>query len=85
LVCKTCRRKFKLPAHLARHVSASHGKGKKARKVGRPAGRAVVLRGAPSGLDVRALTVDQLLTLKGQVDARLADIVRRMRAARVRI
>ena len=43
--CKTCGRKFKLPAHLGRHVSVAHAKAdkvKKARKVGRPTGRSAV-------------------------------------------
>lgn len=35
------------------------------------------------GVDVRAMTVDQLLSLKSAVDARLADIVKKMRAAKV--
>jgi hypothetical protein len=44
-VCKACGRKFKLPAHLARHASVAHagaGKAKKTRKVGRPAGQGAV-------------------------------------------
>jgi hypothetical protein len=50
--CEACGRKFKLPAHLGRHVSVAHakaGKVKKARKVGRPAGRSAVAA-APVGL-----------------------------------
>jgi hypothetical protein len=50
--CDTCGRKFKLPAHLARHASVAHakaGKVKKTAKVGRPAGRGAVAA-APVGL-----------------------------------
>ncbi len=50
--CEVCGRKFKLPAHLARHASVAHAKGgkvKEARKVGRPAGRGAVAA-APVGL-----------------------------------
>ena len=92
IVCKTCGRSFKLPAHLARHVSVAHRKGPKARKArraGRTAGRAVALRAAPAAapaeLDVRSLTVDQLLAVKQQVDARLSGLVRQLRAAKVRV
>jgi hypothetical protein len=84
--CTVCGRKFKMGMHLARHAAAAHGKAKKARKVGkvgRPAGHRVAA--APVGLDVQALTVDQLLTLKQQVDARLTDIAKRMRAAKVAV
>jgi hypothetical protein len=44
LKCSKCGRKFSMPAHLARHMSASHGRKKKARRaktrrrVGRPPG-----------------------------------------------
>jgi hypothetical protein len=69
-------------------MSATHGKARKARKVKRA--RRVVARRAPRaprgglGVDVSSLTVDQLLGLKAAVDARLADIARRMKRARVR-
>ena len=82
LTCGVCGRKFKLAMHLARHASAAHGR---KRKVGRPRGRVVALAGAASAMDVRALTIDQLLSLKRQVDVRLRDIVRRLRLARVRV
>ena len=84
-VCETCGRRFRLAAHLGRHAAAAHGKAKKARKVGKSGGQPVVPRGAPAGPDVRSLSVDQLLALKKQVDDRLRDIVRRMRAARIRV
>jgi uncharacterized Zn-finger protein len=97
LVCKTCGRTFRMPAHLARHASVAHGKPSKAskarkvrkvrkvRKLGRPAGRRAPLAAAPAGLDIRSLTVDQLLALKEHVDARLSEIATQMRAARIRL
>ncbi len=43
LRCEACDRSFTMPAHYARHMSATHGKGGKRRKAngkrGRPAGR----------------------------------------------
>jgi hypothetical protein len=40
---------------------------------------------ADTGVDVTALTVDQLLGLKTAVDTRLAEIVEKMRKAKVGI
>jgi hypothetical protein len=91
LVCKTCGRTFRMPAHLARHASVAHGKASKARKVrkvrkvGRPTGRRAPAAAAPAGLDIRSLTVDQLLAMKEHIDARLSEIATRMRAARIRL
>jgi len=84
-VCKTCGRRFKLALHLGRHASVAHSRKRKARKVGRPAGRPAAALAAPAGVDIRSLAIDLLLALKEQVDVRLADIARRMRAARIRI
>ena len=60
---------------------------KKAVKTAKPAAAAAPAApaavAASPDLDVRAMTVDQLLTLKAAVDARLADIVKAMRAAKV--
>jgi len=39
----------------------------------------------PASLDVSALTVDQLLSLKAAVDGRLAEIVEKMRKAKIDI
>ena len=83
-VCSLCGRSFKMPAHLARHTTASHktvAKPKAARvapPVGRPKTVAVTV-----GAAVANLSVDKLLALKGQVDARLAAIVALMRKAKV--
>ena len=84
--CKICGRSFKLPLHLGRHMAASHKKVKRAKRA-----RGVVAPRAPRtartglGVDVSTLTVDQLLGLKTAVDARLSEIVRRMRQARVKV
>jgi hypothetical protein len=85
IVCSICGRSFNLAAHLARHASAAHGKARKVRGTRRAAGRKVVLRAAPVGPEVRSLTVDQLIALKHEVDGRLAEIVKMMRAARVQV
>ena len=82
--CPACERTFKLKAHLARHASVAHRRARKARKVRRRA-RRVLAVAAPAGMDVGSFTVDQLLALKEQVDVRLADILRLMRAAKVRV
>lgn len=87
--CAICGRTFKMPLHLGRHMAATHGKARKARKVKQA--RRVVARRVPRaprgglGADVSSLTVDQLLGLKTAIDARLADIARRMKQARVKV
>jgi len=86
ITCKICGRSFKLPLHLGRHMSVAHRTGGK-RKIAR---RVRMSRGSggarmPAGLDVSGLTVEQLLSLKTAVDARLAEIVGKMRKAKVRI
>ena len=89
--CETCGRTFGMAAHLARHTTMMHGKprkakkARKARKGGRTAAAPVAAPVAPvaAGIDVLSLTIDQLLSLKGQIDARLTDIVKAMRAAKV--
>jgi len=97
--CEICGKQFGMSAHLARHMSTIHAKAaapktpkktrkatKKATKVAKPAAAAASVAPAAAAspdLDVRAMTVDQLLTLKSAVDDRLADIVKAMRAAKV--
>ena len=95
LACDVCGKTFGMAAHLARHKSAAHGeatKVKKGRKVARavkvaktakPIRRQAAAPAVSTSVDVRALSVDQLLSLKSEVDARLADIVKQMRAAKV--
>jgi uncharacterized C2H2 Zn-finger protein len=83
VTCDVCGRTFRLPLHLGRHVSVAHGTGgkkKTARRL-RRRGR----RRMPAGLDVSGLTVDQLLSLKSAVDGRLAQIVQKLRKAKVGI
>jgi hypothetical protein len=94
-ICEVCGRSFGLPMHLARHMSAAHGRpGKrKAARRARVAPAARVARtarpaGRPqrqAGPDVSGLTVDQLLSLKSAVDERLAEIVQKMREAQVSV
>lgn len=75
LKCSRCDRTFSMPAHLARHMSASHGakkkraSAKKAKRRGRPPGKrtgkaARGRRGRPSGLiarlGLRNLSLEQL-------------------------
>ena len=93
LACPDCGRTFGLAMHLARHQSAAHGsaavslKGKPGRKPGRRLGRKP---GPKPGLKAAArsplaqLTIDDLLTLRAQIDARLADIGRQMRQANIK-
>jgi len=88
LVCSDCGRSFRLPMHLARHRSAAHGSRRQTKKVA--AGRARPKKAPPAaapptGVNVNSLTVDQLIALKKAVETRLADIVRRMREANVRV
>jgi ribosomal protein S27E len=86
ITCKICGRSFKLPLHLGRHMAASHKKAKRARRARRVvAPRVPRTPRADTGVDVTILTVDQLLGLRTAVDARLAEIVRRMRQARVKV
>ena len=85
LACDICGKTFSMAAHLARHKGAAHGaaKPKKARKIAKIAKIAKAAPAVSMGIDVRVLSVDQLLALKSEVDARLADIVKQMRAAKV--
>jgi len=95
-VCEICGKTFGMAMHLARHMighrkvaKSETAKPRKARKVAKsvkpakPARRQAAVAVASSGVDVRAMSVDQLLSLKSEVDARLADIVKQMRAAKV--
>jgi len=73
--CRICGRSFGLPMHLARHITAKHGRGARA---------ALARAGAPENqVDVTLLNIDQLLALKQTLDARLADIAQKMRRAKV--
>jgi len=84
-VCPICGRSFKLAMHLARHQSAAHGKRAKGKKAVRRATRERPRKTTPGGVPVNTLSVDELLALKNEVDARLATIVRQMRQAKIRI
>jgi uncharacterized C2H2 Zn-finger protein len=90
LACPECGRTFGLAMHLARHRSAAHGaglRGKPGRKPGRRLGRKPGPkpgRKAAARSPLAQLTIDDLLTLRSQIDARLADIARQMRQANIR-
>lgn len=73
--CGICGRSFGLPMHLARHITAKHGRGARA---------AQAWAGAPEiQVDVTGLNIDQLLALKQTLDARLVDIAQKMKRAKV--
>lgn len=76
LVCDTCGRRFALAMHLARHQAAAHGK--TARR-----GVARHVRLVEAGVEVAGLSIEQLLSLKSQVDDRLRQIAQQMRSAKV--
>lgn len=80
-VCPDCGRAFKLALHLARHRAAAHRTAGETRRKGRVARRktAVTRLAKVSGLDVLSLSIDDLLALKGQVNARLKDIATMMK------
>jgi hypothetical protein len=92
--CSKCDRKFSMPAHLARHMSASHGvkkkrsSAKKAKRRGRPPGRrtgkaARGRRGRPSSLGARLglrnMNLDQLIEV---IDAARGEAHRKIEAFR---
>jgi len=82
--CDVCGRSFKMAMHLARHVAAAHGiKRRKAvrktRSVVRGQRALIATAGVPRGLNVDALSIDQLLAVKRAVDARLNGIAQKMR------
>ena len=81
--CKVCGRSFKMAMHLARHMTAAHGK--KRRKTVKKARRVVrAAADVPRGLNVDALSIDQLLAVKKAVDARLNSIAQKMRQLKLR-
>ena len=89
LSCEVCGRSFGMAMHLARHVTAAHGT--KHRKAGGKVRRYVrgqrafgAAAGVPGGLNVDALSIDQLLDVKKAVDARLGSIAQKMRYLKLR-
>ncbi len=81
-VCKVCGRSFGMAMHLARHVTAAHGTKHRREVRGKKAFGAAA--GVPRGLDVGALSIDQLLDVKKAVDARLIGIAQKMRYLKLR-
>ncbi len=85
--CSKCDRSFKMAGHLARHLSATHGKktkkettAKKAKRRGKKrtmkkAGRP---KGSTSRLGLKTMTLEQLTQLigaaRGEARSRLAEI-----------
>ena len=82
LKCSKCGRKFSMAAHLARHMSASHGRKKKARRaktkhrVGRPPGAG----SAPRALRELRAYVRKLTAHRGALDAQIAVVERALDA-----
>lgn len=99
LTCPECGRSFALAMHLARHRSAAHGAtsvrlGRKpGPKPGRKPGRRLGRKPGPkpgrkaalaAGGPLAQMSIDKLLALRTQIDARLADVARQMRKANIK-
>ncbi len=87
--CKVCGRSFGMAMHLARHVTAAHGTKRrqavtKVRRYVRGQRALGATAGVPGGLNVDALSIDQLLDVKKAVDARLNNIAQKMRQLKLR-
>ena len=82
LKCSKCGRKFSMPAHLARHMSASHGRKKKARraKARRRVGRPPVVGSAPRALRELRAYFRKLTAHRGALDAQIAVVERALDA-----
>ncbi len=97
--CSKCKRTFSMAAHLARHVSAIHGKktakkaakqrgGKAKRRVGRPKSGVTVRRKVTGGgaqllAQMRAYR-SELSASRRALDAEITALDRAMRALRVK-
>jgi hypothetical protein len=84
VTCTICGRPFKLPMHLARHMAAAHKAAKKR------APRRVVRSPMPvkpamlaGGLDVSALSIDELLSIKAAVDGKIGELVQKLRKIKI--
>lgn len=82
--CEQCGKQFGSEHGLNIHVGRRHGRKAKAKHGRKNTARRLGGR-RPAGLDVSGLTIDQLLSLKGAVDGRLAEIGQMIRQAKVDI
>lgn len=82
--CEQCGKQFGSEHGLNIHVGRRHGGKAKAKHGRKKAARRLGGR-RPVGLAVLDLTIDQLLSLKGAVDCRLAEIGQKIRQAKVSI
>ena len=73
--CEQCGKQFGSKQGINIHVGRRHGSKAKAKPGRKKAARQLGGRG-PAGLDISALTIDQLLSLKSTVDGRLAEMLR---------
>jgi len=74
LKCGTCGKKFSMPAHLARHKSATHGAKKKAKKI--------VKKGRKKAGSKRPGRPPAIATKFGLKDLPLDDLVALIKAAK---
>ena len=82
--CEHCGKQFGSEQGLKIHVGRRHGSKAKAKPGRKKTAHRLGGRG-PAGLNVSALTIDKLLSLRGAVDGRLAEIVQKIRQAKVGI
>lgn len=90
LKCTICGRGFALPAHLGRHMRASHGAGgaakggrspmRKAKRVGRPAAAAVSANGEAAALASLQSYREQLVMQRDSIDQKLSSLDQAMSA-----
>ena len=75
--------KAEKPVEIATPAATERPRRRRWSPVAFAASRARAARLEAIGVDLRALSVDQLLTLRSEVDARLADIVKQIQTANV--
>ena len=92
-ICPICGRSFGMAMHLARHMTAIHGKTLRKRakttaktKVVRKRARRLASTTAPKlpkGLRISSLSVDELLAAKKAIDNQLKSIAQKIRAIKI--
>ena len=92
-ICPICGRSFGMAMHLARHMTAIHGK--TSRKRAKTTGKTKVVRKRarrlasttalklPKGLRISSLSVDELLAAKKAIDNQLRSIAQKIRAIKI--